>query len=99
MSSYFVAKITARFAPFDFSVLLGFTNTIPHIEEWGDCLPIFKEDDGYSPIEHLIAFHKYMHQMGIFHEDVLMKMFMFYLEGDARQWYKYLPPGSVSYLR
>jgi len=65
----------------------------------GDYLPIFKEYYGDSPVKHLIAFHQYIHQLGIVHEDVLMKMLMFSLEGDAWRWYKSLPPGSVSSLR
>ena len=40
-----------------------------------------------------------MLQLGIFHEDVFMKMFMIPLEGDDRKWYKNLPPGSISSLR
>jgi hypothetical protein len=48
------------------------------------------------PALHLIDFHECMLQLGIFHEDVLMKMFMISLEGDARQWYKSLPPRSIS---
>jgi hypothetical protein len=39
-----------------------------------------------------------MHQWGIHHEDVLMKMFMYSLEGDAREWYRSLPPASISSL-
>jgi hypothetical protein len=40
-----------------------------------------------------------MHQLGIHHEDVLMNMFMYSLEGDAREWYRYLPPASISSLK
>jgi hypothetical protein len=32
------------------------------------------------------------------HEDVLLKMFMFSLAGDAREWYHSLPPASISSL-
>jgi hypothetical protein len=35
---------------------------------------------------------------GIHHEDVLLKMFMFSLAGDAREWYFSLPPASISSL-
>jgi hypothetical protein len=31
-----------------------------------------------------------MNHLGIYHEYVLMKMFMTYLEGDSHQWYKSL---------
>jgi hypothetical protein len=39
-----------------------------------------------------------MHQWGINHDDVLMKMFMYSLEGDAHAWYQYFPPTSISSL-
>jgi hypothetical protein len=39
-----------------------------------------------------------MHQWGIHHEDVLMKMFMYSLEGDAREWYRSFPSASISSL-
>jgi hypothetical protein len=40
-----------------------------------------------------------MDQLDIHHEDVLMKMFMYSLEGDARGWYRSLPPSSISSLQ
>jgi hypothetical protein len=41
------AIIVARFPPFDFSIVLGFPNVVPIMDEWGDCLPRFRgyEDD------------------------------------------------------
>jgi hypothetical protein len=39
-----------------------------------------------------------MHQLGIHHEDVLMNIVMYSLEGDAREWYRSLPPVSISSL-
>jgi hypothetical protein len=40
-----------------------------------------------------------MDQQNIHHEDVLMKMFMYSLEGEARQWYRSLPISSLSSLK
>jgi hypothetical protein len=40
-----------------------------------------------------------MNQLDIHHEDVLMKMFMYLLDGDARQWYRSLLTASISSLR
>ena len=40
-----------------------------------------------------------MDQLSIHHEDVLMKMFMYSLDGCARQWYRTLPPSSISSLK
>jgi hypothetical protein len=40
-----------------------------------------------------------MQQLDIHHEDILMKMFMYSLEGDVRQWYRTLPASSISSLK
>jgi hypothetical protein len=99
MSSSIAAKIAARYAPFDFSNILGFPNPMPSTKDWEDCLPRFREDDDDCPTQHLIDFHECMYQLGIFHEDVLMKMFMISLDGDAHQWYKSLHVACISSLR
>jgi len=65
----------------------------------GRWLPIFRGDEDDYHAQHLIYFHEYMIRLGILHEDVLMKMSMYYLEGDAQQWYMYLPPSSISSLK
>jgi hypothetical protein len=92
-------KILARrFSPFNFSVVPGFPNVVPTVDEWGDYLPIFRERKEDNPARHLHEFHELMHQWEIHHEDVLMKMFMFSLDGDAREWYRSLPPASISSL-
>jgi hypothetical protein len=69
------------------------------MDEWGDFLSRFREHRDDNPVEHLLEFHELMHWWGIHHEDVLMNMFMFSLEGDARKWYKSLPPASISSLK
>jgi hypothetical protein len=92
-------KILARrFSPFNFSVVPSFPNVVPTVDEWVDFLPIFKEHKDDSPAKHLCEFHELMHQWEIHHEDVLLKMFMFSLAGDAREWYHSLPPASISSL-
>ncbi len=40
-----------------------------------------------------------MDQLSIHHEDVLMKMFVYSLDGHARKWYKTLPASSISSLK
>jgi hypothetical protein len=40
-----------------------------------------------------------MEQLDIHHEDVMIKMFMYFLEGYARQWYQYLTIYSISSLK
>jgi hypothetical protein len=92
-------KILARrFAPFNFSAIPGFPNVVPSPNEWSDYLPIFRERKEDNPAQHLREFHELMHQWEIHHEDVLLKMFMFSLAGDAREWYHSLPPASISSL-
>lgn len=54
-------------------IVPGFLNTIPTIEEWGDCLPRFKENKDDLIIEHLLNFHELMHQLGIVHEDTIRR--------------------------
>ena len=90
--------LSSRFTPFIFSIILGFPNVVPSMDEWGDYLPIFREREEDNPTQHLWEFHELMHQWDIHHEDVLLKMFMFSLAGDAHRWYHSLPPTSISSL-
>jgi hypothetical protein len=92
------AILARRFDPFYFSYVPIFPNVVPTMDEWGDFFPTFKEHRNDNPAEHLLEFHELMHQWGIHHEDVLRKMFMYSLEGDARKWYQSLPPASISSL-
>ena len=86
-------------APFNFSDIPGFPNTIPTMDEWGDFLPRFLEGEDENLAYHVLKFHQYMDQLNIHHEDVLMKMFMYSLDGSARKWYRNLPPSSISFLK
>jgi hypothetical protein len=90
--------LARRFAPFNFSAIPGFPNVVPSMDEWGDYLPIFREREEDNPAQHLSEFHELMRQWEIHHEDVLLKMFMFSLAGDAHKWYHSLPPASISSL-
>jgi hypothetical protein len=99
MSSSFAARIAARFAPLDFTNVYGFPNTVPDMKIWVDILPKFGEYEDDNPGQHLFEFHKLMEELNIHHEDVLMKLFMFSLEQDARLWYKSLPHSSIPSLR
>jgi hypothetical protein len=59
----------------------------------------FKGEYWEVPVEHLLDFHECMHKMDIIHEDVLMKMFRYSLEGKVREWCRYLPPSNISSLK
>jgi hypothetical protein len=73
--------------------------TVPTMDEWGDCLSRLRGKDEYCPAHHLIKFHQCTNQLDLHYEDVLMKMFMYSLEGDARQWYRALPSSSIYSLK
>ena len=75
-----------RFAPLDFSFVLGFPHPVPDISEWEDFLFSFKEEEEDNPAEHLLKFHECMDILDLQHEDVRMNMLMYSLYGDARQW-------------
>ena len=94
-----VARIDTRFSPLDFANVYGFPNTVPDIKVWEDVLPKFGEYEDDNPAQHLFEFHKLMEELNVHHEDVLMKLFMFSLEKDARLWYKSLPHSSIPSLR
>ena len=93
------AILAQRFAPLKFSVVLGFPNLVPPSLEWMDYLPTFKEEKEYNHAQHLVTFHQCMYQIGILQEDVLMKMFMYSLKGDAREWYFSLYASNIHSLR
>jgi hypothetical protein len=56
---------------------------MPDKDEWESCLPRFKGEYWEVPAEFLLDFHEYMHQLSIVHEDVLIKMFKYSLEGKS----------------
>jgi hypothetical protein len=99
MSSSFTTRIATRFAPLDFTNVVGFPNVVHVMESWVDYIPKFKEDVNDNPAYHLFEINKLMHQLNIHHEDVLMKLFMFSLGEDARHWYKSLPLSSILSLK
>ena len=74
----------ARYTPMCIATILGYPNRIPNIY-WLTYLPIFKDQKNDDAGIHLFRFHKHIHKLGVgWHEDYLMKLFMFSLEGYAR---------------
>jgi hypothetical protein len=93
-------KILAkRYAFCDFSDIAGFPHPVPTINEWGDYLPRFRGSKYDHPGEHLFNFHECMLEHGFVHEDVLIKLFKFSLEGNAREWCQSLPAVSIHSLK
>ena len=93
------AILARRFAPFNFSAVPGFPHPVPTMIEWGYFMPIFIERKEDNPAGHLIKFYECMNLLDLQHEDVCMKMFMYSLDGDAREWHFSLPPSSISSLK
>ena len=85
-------KIVAqRFALCDFSKIVGFPNPMPSRDEWESNLPKFWGEELEVPVEHLLYFHHFIHQLHIVHEDVQINIFRYSLEGIARDWCRFLP--------
>jgi hypothetical protein len=82
-----------------FQVILGFPNPAPSFSECANFLPIFsgKEEDNLA--QHLVKFHQCIDQLDVYHEDSLMKMFIYSLDGDAQKWFWSLPASSISSLK
>jgi hypothetical protein len=59
-------------------------------------MPNFSGSNVITIKDHLNAFLKFVDNMEIEHEDVVMKMFLQTLEGDAQAWYKALQEGSIN---
>jgi len=91
--------LARRFVPLNFSSIDGYPHPMPQIDEWKYLLPIFYEGENDNPIEHVHEFHYLMQQLDIHHENILMKMFMYSLDGDARKWYFLLPPSIILSLK
>ena len=47
----------------------------------------------------MLEFHELIHWLDISHEDVLMKMFVYSLDGDVHEWFQSLPVGTISSLK
>lgn len=71
--------IVSSYAPLDLLDIPIFSNSLPDRKDWEDCLK-FTEDDNESLTWHLEEFYLCMHQLGICHEYVLMKIFVISLD-------------------
>jgi len=76
--------LAQRYAIFYFSNVPRFLNPMLERNEWGSFLPKFKGEYWEVYTKFLLDFHEYTQQLGIIHEDVLMKMFRYSLEGKAQ---------------
>jgi hypothetical protein len=58
-------------------------------------LPKFTGEGDIAAEEHLEAFYSFTDDHVIMHADVWMRIFVHSLEGEARKWFRALPPGSI----
>jgi hypothetical protein len=85
------AIIAARYAPL---VLPQPLNALP-ADGYLKQLPKFTGEGDITIEEHLEAFYSFTDHHVIMHADVWMRIFVHSLEGEARKWFRALPPGSV----
>lgn len=94
-----LAFLANKVFPLYFSFIIGYPHHVPPFQEWSAYFPRFNGNANGSLNQHLKDFHECMKQHGIVHEDVKMKLFMYYLDMDAMVWYKTLHHGSISSLK
>lgn len=85
---------TKRYIPLCFNGILGFLNVIPI--DIRKILPKFNGNLDVSASHRVELFIDLMGDYEITHEDVHMKLFVQTLEGDARDWFAFLPTCSIS---
>jgi hypothetical protein len=54
-------NIGSKVSPFNFSIVPGFPNVVPTMDQWVDFFPIFREHRDDNPAKHLCEFHEFMH--------------------------------------
>ena len=85
--------------PLYFSSIFGYPHHVPPFQEWSTYFLRFNGSADGSPKYNLKNFHECMEKQGIVHEDVKIKLLMYYLDKDTRAWYKTLPHGNISSLK
>jgi hypothetical protein len=83
--------IATRYAP---PILPQPLNALP-ADEYLKQLPKFTGEGDITTEEHLEAFYTFTDDNVIMHADVWMRIFVHSLQGEARKWFKTLPPGSI----
>jgi ribonuclease HI len=83
--------LAARYAPL---VLPQPMNSLPAMD-YLKCMPQFIGEGDVTAEEHLASFYRFAEIQAIENEDVWMRVFVQSLDGDARDWFKDLPPRSI----
>jgi hypothetical protein len=58
-------------------------------------LPRFNGDGSVTAEEHLSSFYSFADNFNVEHVDVWMRLFVQSLNGEARKWFRSLPPNSI----
>lgn len=95
----FLAFLVDKFDPFDFTGITSYRHDMPTFYIRDEYLPKFSRKEYEDTAQHLQEIHDCMEWQGIIHEDVKMKLFMFSLDLEARDWFKSLPCSSISSLK
>jgi hypothetical protein len=86
-----------RFSAFDPPSFVAFPNypcDLP-AHKWLKCIPLFAGKSGELVEDHLASFSKSLDVFQVEHENVVMRMFVSTLEGEARTCYKSLLDASI----
>jgi hypothetical protein len=94
-----MADVVVRFsltiyAPLDLAQIPGQPHALT-TGEYGERLPKLAGNNAITFEDHVNTFLKFIDDLEVEHEDVVMKMFVQTIEGDAREWYKPLPTNST----
>jgi hypothetical protein len=86
-----------RFSSFDllsFDAFPDYPHDLP-VHKWLKHIPLFAARLGESIDDDLAKFLQVVSDFDVEYEDVVMRMFVLTLEGEARAWYTSLPNASV----
>jgi len=64
--------------------------------DYQEYMPKFTSTEGVSIERHLESFYCYADNLDINEEDVWMRIFIQSLDGEARKWFRNLPPRSIA---
>jgi hypothetical protein len=84
----------SAFDPLSFAAFLDYPHDLP-ARKWLKHIPLFAGRLGESVEDHLAKFLQVVGDFNVEHEDVVMRMFVSTLEGEARPWYNSLLDASI----
>jgi hypothetical protein len=85
------AIVAARYAPLNLpQVLYAFPPN-----DYMKYFPRFNGEGGVTAEEHLNSFYSFADNFNVEHADVWMRLFVQSLDGEARKWFRILPPNSI----